>query len=463
MKAGKKIFLAPLGCPKNQIDGELMLARAVAAGHEIVSDPDNADVLVVNTCAFIEQAREESIDTILRLAELKAAREGRKLVVTGCMAERYGKELAVELPEIDALVGTGALDRINDAIDATRVDGPVTFLGNKHYLPAATMDRIVTERDGSAYVKVSEGCDHDCSFCVIPAIRGRHESRPVEDVALEVEGLVQRGVVEVNLVAQDLSAYGRDLGERQGLAALLYRLGRIESLARVRCFYLYPNTLSDEALEAMDAVDNVCAYIDMPLQHADPIVLRAMRRARGADQLRRIIDRIRTRVREPYMRSTFITGFPGETDEAFANLCAFVSDVRFDRVGVFTYSREEGSAAADLPDPVPADVAELRRDELIVLQEPISEELLAARVGKRERVLVCGRDETGTWYGRTEFQAPEIDGVTFLGCLGGDLSPCVGRVVEATLTGSDAYDLFGECTPAAAIAAADTGRNHPTG
>ena len=462
MKAGKKIFLAPLGCPKNQIDGELMLGRAVAAGHEIVTDADDADVLVVNTCAFIEQAREESIDTILALAERKAEREGRRLVVTGCLAERYGAELAGEMPEIDALVGTGALDRINDAIAGSAPGPAPMYRGEKHYLPAASMERIVTDGDGSAYVKVSEGCDHECSFCVIPAIRGKHESRPIEDVAREVEGLATRGIVEVNLIDQDLSAYGGDLGEREGLAALLYRLGRVDGLERARCFYLYPNTLTDAALDAIEAVDNVCAYIDMPLQHADAGVLRAMRRARGADQLRRIIDRIRDRVSDPYLRTTFITGFPGETDEAFENLCRFVSEVRFDRVGVFTYSPEEGSTALDLPDPVPGDVAERRRDELMVLQESISESRLADRIGSTERVLVCGRDETGTWYGRTAFQAPEIDGVTFLGCLGGDFSGCTGRVVEATISGSDAYDLFGECTPAA-LGAAGSGTARPGG
>ncbi len=442
-ESGKKVFLAPLGCPKNQIDGELMLGRAAAAGHTIVSDPDEADVLIVNTCGFIEQAREESIDTILELARIKAEREGRRLVVTGCMAERYGSELSDELPEIDALVGTGAIDRINDAIDAP--EGEVGhFRGGKHYLPAASMDRIVTEGDGSAYVKVSEGCDHECAFCVIPQIRGRHESRPLEDIAEEVEGLVGRGVIEANLIAQDLSAYGRDLGEREGLAALLYRLGRIDGLERIRCFYLYPNTLTDAALDALAAVANVCRYIDMPLQHADAGVLRAMRRARGADQLRRIIDRIRTRMPNAYLRTTFITGFPGETDEAFANLVQFVQDVRFDRIGVFTYSDEEGSAAAELAGRVDPEVAERRRDELMAVQEAIAEDRLASRVGTSERVLICGRDESGAWFGRTTFQAPEIDGVTLLGGPELDLGGLVGRTVDAIITGSDAGDLFAE-------------------
>lgn len=439
----KKIYLAPLGCPKNQIDGELMLARALAEGHEVVTDPDQADVLVVNTCGFIDAAREESIDTILELAEVKARADGRRLVVTGCMAQRYTDELAAEVSEIDALVGTGAIDRFTDAVAcAPRTHEPAVFMGAKHYLPSATMQRVVTETDGSAYLKVSEGCDHDCSFCVIPGIRGRHESRTIEDVAAEAERLAGGGVVELNLIAQDLSAYGRDLGIDEGLARLLHRLGRVPGLERVRCFYLYPNTLTDAALDAIADVDNVCPYIDLPLQHADPGILRAMRRARGADQLRRIVERIRTRVGDVAIRTAFIVGFPGETDEAFANLCRFVTEIRFDRVAVFNYSREDGSAAAALDGQVPADIALRRRDELLALQEPISEQRLSRHVGRTERVLVCGRDDgAGSWYGRTDFQAPEIDGVTLLGELPAALT---GRCVQARITGSDLLDLYAE-------------------
>ena len=434
----RKIFFAGLGCAKNQVDGELMLGRARAEGHEVVSDSAAADVLVVNTCAFIDTAREESIDKILELARTKAARDGRRLVVTGCLAERYGEELAREIPEIDALVGTGALDRFPAAIESR---GGTMFRGAKHYLPSADMERELADSDGSAYIKVSEGCDHDCAFCVIPQIRGRHQSRAIDDVVDEAERLVARGIVEVNLIAQDLSAYGRDRGVEDGLAALLYRLGRVGGLDRVRCFYLYPNTLADSALEAIARVENVCKYVDLPLQHADAEVLRSMRRARGADQLRRILDRVRARMGDPVIRTAFIVGYPGETDAAFERLRSFVEEVRFDHVAVFRYSPEEGSAAAELPSRVPRHVAEFRRDRLLAVQELIAEDRLARHIGRVERVLVCGRDEEGRWYGRTDGQAPEIDGVTYLD---GDWSAFIGKCVPVSVTGSDAYDLYAE-------------------
>jgi len=434
----KKIFFTPLGCAKNQVDGELMLGRALSEGHERVTSADDADVLVVNTCAFIDAAREESVDAILALARVKAEREGRRLVVTGCLAERYGSELAREIPEIDAMVGTGALDRFSEALGA---EGGAMFRGGKHYLPSALMERVITDSDGSAYVKVSEGCDHECSFCVIPQIRGRHESRPLDDVAAEVERLAVSGIVEVNLIAQDLSAYGRDLGLQEGLAQLLYRVGRMSGIERVRCFYLYPNTLTDAAIEAMARVETVCKYVDMPLQHADSEVLRRMRRARDADALRRIIDRVRDRLRDPVLRTAFITGFPGETDAAFERLLRFIEEVRFDHLAAFRYSHEEGSVAAELDGRVPRHVAEFRRDRLLSVQEPIAEERRARWIGRRVPVLVCGKDEDGAWYGRTEGQAPEIDGVTWLE---GDVSNLQGRTVEVVICGSDAQDLYAE-------------------
>lgn len=436
-----KIYLAPLGCPKNQVDGELMLGAARARGYVVVEDPKEADVLVVNTCAFIDAARAESVDAILELARIKQERQGRRLVVTGCMAERYTDELAAELPEVDALVGTGALNRFVDALEAPRDGAPAVFKGAKHYLPAAAMERVVSERDGSAYLKVSEGCDHECAFCVIPQIRGRHESRPLEDIAAEAERLAAEGVVEVNLIAQDLSAYGKDLGLRDGLASLLFRLGRVRGLERIRCYYLYPNTLSDGSVEAMAAVDTVCRYIDLPLQHADSTVLRAMRRGGDPDRLRRLVDRVRGRLEGAVVRSSFIVGFPGETESSFATLCRFVEETGFDRIAVFTYSREEGSPAAELPGQVPHDVAVERRDRLLAIQEPISEARLAARVGSIERVLVCGPDPEGSWYGRTDGQGPEIDGVTWLDQ---ELPASRGRCLPMRIVGSDAFDLWAE-------------------
>jgi len=439
MTDSKKIYFARLGCAKNQVDGELMLGRALADGHTLVEDADDADVLVVNTCAFIAAAREESVDTILELARVKAAREGRRLVVTGCMAERYGSELTSAIPEIDAMVGTGALDRFPAALEAR---GGEMFRGSsKHYLPSALMERMVTETDGSAYLKVSEGCDHECSFCVIPSFRGKHESRSIDDIAAEAERLTAGGIVELNLIAQDLSAYGRDRGLKDGLAELLWRLGRVRGLERVRCFYLYPSTLSDSALDAMREVDNVVPYVDIPLQHADSEVLRLMRRAKDTGQIRRVVERIRERVPGAAIRSAFIVGFPGETEDAFGRLCDFVAETRFHNIGVFAYSPEEGSGADGLAGEVDPEVARDRRDALMAVQEPITAELLDAQVGSTQRVLVCGRDEDGTWFGRTDIQAPEIDGITLLG---GDLSQLRGTIVDVEITGAEGMDLFGE-------------------
>lgn len=433
-----KVYMLGLGCPKNQVDAEIMLAKAVAEGHQVVESPEEADVLVVNTCAFIDTAREESVAAILELAGIKAAGASKRLVVSGCMAERYGGELGGELPEVDAWVGTGALAQFPAAIEAS---GGRVFKGGKHYLPAATMGRHLNDFDGSAYVKVSEGCDHECSFCVIPLIRGRHESREVEDVAREVEGLANRGVVEINLIAQDLSAYGRDHGQSEGLAALLYRLGRVGGIERVRCLYLYPNTLSDAALDAIDTVDTVCPYIDLPLQHADREVLARMKRGKDAGSLLRLLDRIRHRVRGAVIRSAFITGFPGETEQAFETLCDFVTKARFQSIGVFRYSPEEDSGALGLDGAVPLATGQRRRDALVALQEGISESVLAERVGGIESVLVSGRDEGGVWWGRTASQAPEIDGVTWLGT---EPALVAGRMVEAEITGSGVHDLFAQ-------------------
>jgi ribosomal protein S12 methylthiotransferase len=434
-----KIYLARLGCPKNQVDGELMLGRAIADGHTVVENPDDADVLVVNTCAFIAAAREESVDTILELARVKAEREGRRLVVTGCMAERYGAELTKEIPEIDAMVGTGALDLFPAALEAR--GGELFRAGSHHYLPSALMERAVTETDGSAYLKVSEGCDHECSFCVIPSFRGKHESRTIDDIAAEAERLAARGIVELNLIAQDLSAFGRDKGLKDGLAQMLWRLGRVDGLERVRCFYLYPSTLTDSALDAIRDVGNVVPYVDIPLQHADTDVLRRMRRAKDTGQIRRIVERIRERIPNAAIRSSFIVGFPGETDDGFQRLCDFVEESRFHNIGVFAYSPEEGSGAEGLAGEVDPDVAADRRDALMALQEPITAAHLEGQVGSRQRVLVCGRDEDGIWFGRTDVQAPEIDGVTLLD---GDLTQLRGTIVDVTITGAEGIDLFGQ-------------------
>jgi ribosomal protein S12 methylthiotransferase len=441
----KKIFFVPLGCARNHVDGEYMLGQARAAGHEIVGAAADADTIVVNTCAFIEEARQESIDTILGLAAGDSAagdtaattgRSSPRMLVTGCMAERYGEELSQAIPEIDVMVGTGDLDRFVEALNAPAGS---SFTGKRHYLPAAGAAREVDLSQGWAWVKVSEGCDHECSFCSIPSFKGRHESRMVEDVVEEVRGLVAAGALEVNLVAQDLSAYGRDRKQRDGLSQLLRQLDGLQGLERVRCFYMYPTTLVDETLDAMRDLPSVCNYLDLPLQHADREMLKRMRRAADPDATRRLLDRVRSKVPDVVLRSSFLVGFPGETDEAFERLCRFVEEQRFGHLSVFEYSREEGTTALALGDEVAPELARLRRDRLLDLHEGLRVGYLAARVGKPERVLVCGRDGDGNFYGRTSWQGPDVDGVTWLGDAPG--APTAG-MLDVSVTGSDGYDLF---------------------
>ena len=359
------------------------------------------------------------------------------MVVSGCLAERYGRELFEHLPEIDVVVGTGAVDRIDEAMSAPR--GSVVRAG-PHLLPAANMPRVLDAQARWAYVKVSDGCDHECSFCAIPSFRGRHRSRPIEDVVAEAERLAKAGIVELNLVGQDLSAYGNECGGG-GLAELLRRLGKVPGMERVRCLYLYPNTLTEEILAAMAEVDNVCPYVDIPLQHADATVLAAMRRGGDAGSMKRLLDRVRSRLGDATVRSTFIVGFPGEDDQAFERLCRFVEEARFDRIAVFRYSPEAGTGAAALAGRVPRAVAERRRDELLALQEAVAESRLARHIGTRQRILIEGRRDDGGWFGRSPHQAPEIDGLTFLGKAGPFRR---GSLVDAEITASDAYDLFAQ-------------------
>ncbi|RMD85512.1 MAG: 30S ribosomal protein S12 methylthiotransferase RimO, partial [Candidatus Dadabacteria bacterium] len=367
-----RIYFIGLGCAKNEVDGQVLLGLAAARGHRIVSTVEEADTIVVNTCAFIEQAREESIEAILEVARNKG-RE-RRLVVTGCLAQRYGRELLEELPEVDAVLGSGMLERVDSVLESNERSA---LVGPPHLLADANTPRWMPEHAGWAYLKISDGCDHECSFCSIPSFRGPHRSRPPEDVVAEAERLAAAGVVELNLVGQDVSAYGRDRGRRGELGELLERLARVPGIERIRCLYLYPNTLDRSVLGAMAACDKVCPYIDIPLQHADAGVLRAMRRGGDARTLLRLIEEIRQAIPDAAIRSTFIVGFPGETDEAFARLCEFVRRARFDRIAVFEFSPEAGTAAARLGGRVPRALKRRRRDELLALQEEVSAERLA--------------------------------------------------------------------------------------
>ncbi|HEX2445946.1 MAG TPA: 30S ribosomal protein S12 methylthiotransferase RimO [Vicinamibacterales bacterium] len=446
-----KIGFVSLGCPKNLVDGEVMLGLAEDAGHEITPDAASADVLVVNTCAFIDRAKQESVDAILDMARHK--RDGRctRLVVTGCLAERYRDELRQEIPEIDAVLGTGEVPRIVAAINGQEAQ-PLTFFGTSlkarathsalsYIYDAETPRRLTTPRH-FAYVKVAEGCDYTCSFCIIPTLRGSYRSRPAESIVREARALVERGVKELILISQDTTFYGVDRKERGALAALLRELNALDGVEWIRLLYLYPTTITPETVEAMADCEKVCRYVDLPLQHASTSVLRRMRRPGDRAVYSRLLERIRDRMPDVTLRTTFIVGFPGETRQDFDELWGFVKETGFDHLGVFTYSHEEGTRAYSVPDDVPAQVKRQRRDELMRLQRSIVETRHQARIGTRARVLVDGpsADHPLVLQGRTAGQAPEIDPVVYLTECDPSAYP-PGTLIEAEITGASGYDL----------------------
>jgi ribosomal protein S12 methylthiotransferase len=443
----EKVHLLSLGCPKNLADSELMLGALVNAGFEVTLDPDEAQVLVVNTCAFIESAKKESLDAILEAAEVKSRDFGRRLVVAGCMAQRYGAELREQLPEVDVFVGTGNFLELPELLRRTEAPElrPIPYAGAAHLLPSAQAPRIKTGDYFSAYLKISEGCNHKCAFCIIPKIRGRHESRPVSDLITEAHSLANSGVRELNLIAQDLTAYGRDLDEPASLARLLYDLNDVDGIHWIRLLYCYPNFVTDELLDAIAVLPKLTKYIDMPLQHADDEILRAMRRERSGSALRKILDRIRKRIPGIALRTSFIVGFPGETDAAFEKLVDFVREQEFDRVGVFTYSLEENTGAFALEGQIPETLKRARRAHLMEVQSGISLRKNRKLVGCELEVLVEGSvpGRATRMRGRTQAQAPEIDGSVFLK---GESTP--GEFVRVRIDKALAYDLSGRVTSA---------------
>ena len=443
----RRVHLVTLGCPKNQVDSEVMLGVLARRGHEMVLDPDAADVLVVNTCAFIGPAKEESIDAILDLAVVKAARAGRRLVVTGCLAQRYADDLQQALPEVDVFVGTGDLLRIADAVEAPLADAPVVYRGAQHVLPPhGVAARVRTGAWWTAYLKVSEGCDHACSFCIIPKIRGRHESRSMDDLVAEAASLAAEGTVELSLIAQDLTAYGRDLPGDASLARLLRALAvRVPDVRWLRLLYAYPSSVTDELLEVIADEPAVCPYLDMPLQHISDRMLRAMRRERSGVAIRRLIARIRRAVPEIALRTSFIVGFPGETDADVRELCDFLEEADFDHVGVFRYSQEENTPAAAFPEQLSETVKAERWERVMAAQARIASRRAAAHRGRTVEVLVEGRDARGRLIGRTRGQAPEIDGRTYL-----HGRAAAGDLVQARIVGTETYDLVGDIVAARA-------------
>jgi ribosomal protein S12 methylthiotransferase len=436
----EKVHFITLGCPKNLADSELMMGALAGAGYELTFDPEDAQVLVVNTCAFIESAKKESLDAILDAAEIKRRAAGRRLVVAGCLAQRYGAELRERLPEVDIFVGTGNFLDLPDLLSSSRPPEAIgaPYAGAAHLLPTAAAPRVLTGNFFSAYLKISEGCNHRCAFCIIPKIRGRHESRTPDDIVAEARAMSAAGVREVNLIAQDLTAYGRDLRPASSLAALLRRLAEIDGIRWIRLLYCYPNFVTDELLETVAELPAVVKYIDMPLQHADDGILRAMRRERSGAALRALLDRIRRKIPGVAIRTSFIVGFPGEDDTAFGRLLEFVREQRFDRVGAFAYSREENTPAYAMAAQVPERIKRERRAALMEAQAEISLRRNRELVGGECEVLVEGAlpGRATRLRGRTPQQAPEIDGMVILK---GDAEP--GEFVRARIERARSYDL----------------------
>jgi ribosomal protein S12 methylthiotransferase len=435
-----KVHLTTLGCPKNQVDSELMLGMLTEAGFPLATAPEDAECVIVNTCAFIDRAREESINTILELAKLKESGSCRALIVTGCLTQRYGGDILREMPEVDGILGTSNLSRIVDLVRQAAGRHDWATSAPPGYLYDATTPRLLTSRVPYAYVKIAEGCDMGCTFCAIPQFRGRHRSRPLADVVKEVEGLAARGVQEAILVSQDTLAYGRDLPGNGDIGDLLLALGETR-MPWIRPMYLHPAHVN-EALIGRWARARVVPYLDIPVQHGDDGVLRAMRRAVTAKRMKSIVRAFREAIPGLTVRTTVLVGFPGESDGAFENLLEFLDDVRFDRLGVFTYSAEEGTPSPAYKDQVAPETAAERASIVQAQQDRLAWERNAALAGTVVDVLIDGpsEDPAFAWEGRTAGQAPEIDGVVYLRDRG--LTP--GRFSRIRIVEVEGYELVGE-------------------
>lgn len=401
-----KIHFTALGCAKNLIDSEQMLALIQAAGHEITADPAQAEAAVVNTCAFIEAAQQEAIDTILELAELKKTGQLKRLVVTGCLPQRYQGDILTELPEIDAVLGTGSFPDIVAALESGESHF-ARFLDKNAPLPE--LDRVVTTGPGWAYIKIADGCDNRCAYCVIPSIRGRYRSRPKDAVLAEARDLAARGVKELILVAQDVTRYGRDLRDGTNLASLLRDLAAVDGIQWIRLHYLYPNEITDELIDVIASEPKVVKYLDVPIQHVNDAILRRMRRPETRASIEALFAKLRERIPEVVLRTSLIVGLPGEGEAEFAELMDFLRRQKLPRAGVFAFSPQEGTAAAEMPDRCDPEEAEARRRTVTELQNAIMDEYDRAQVGRTFAVLCEGRDETGRWTGRRYADSPDVD------------------------------------------------------
>lgn len=439
MKAG---FIS-LGCSKNLVDTEVMLGELVAHGIELTNNPAEADILIVNTCAFIKSAKEESITTILNMADYKETGRCHSLIVAGCLGQRYKQELLDELPEADAILGTGAWGRIMEAVEATLKGQRVVIAGEDDTLYDEKTPRITTTPEYTAYVKIAEGCDNNCAFCAIPQIRGHFRSRQIDDICREVERLTENGVREIVFIAQDSTLYGRDLYGKPSLAKLLREVVKVPKLKWVRTMYCYPKFFDDELIDVYASEPKVCKYVDLPLQHAHDSVLRSMHRPDTQAEMIALIKKLRERIPGVTIRSTFIVGFPGETDAQYQTLRRFLIEQRLDKVGVFTYSREEDTAAYDMPNQVPEDVMQERYHDLMSVQCKISEEINQSFEGKEIEVLVEGRDEEqpNIAVGRSYREAPEVDGQVYIE---NDTDSKPGDIIKVKVLQGFTYDIVGE-------------------
>ena len=440
----KKIGMVSLGCPKNLVDSEAVLGDLGAEGYAITPDESQADVIIVNTCGFLQASVKESIDTILEMAGHKTGGHCKQLIVTGCLAERHPEELLKEIPEIDHLLGTKQYPLLKHLLNGNSQ----VRQRNLVHEPAQYFEdyaaRAVTTPHYSAYVKIAEGCSNKCAFCIIPQLRGPIQSRPPESILAEARQLAGRGVREVNLVSQDTTLYGYDLGLKRGLIDLMEGLADIEGIDWIRLFYCYPTVITPELMDAVQRIEKVCKYIDVPLQHSHDFMLKHMKRQETEKGVRAMIDQLRERIPGVALRTTFITGFPGETEEHFRHLLGFVKEVEFDHLGVFAYSDEPGTAAFDYDDKIDPAVGEARREEIMAAQREIVLRKNKARVGETQTALVEGMDDDGLLLlGRLPFQGPEVDGQVILEqCEAGP-----GDIVPVRITGALDYDLVAQCHP----------------
>lgn len=439
MAKGFSVGMISLGCPKNQVDGEALLAKLSQAGYNIVNTIEASDVMIVNTCGFIEEAKTEAIETILEVAQYKEAGLISAIVVTGCLAERYQDEILKEMPEVDAVLGIGANADIVKVCDKALCGIKTSSYPNKCYLPLDS-ERVLSTPSHWAYLKISDGCDNKCSYCAIPGIRGRFRSREMDSVVDEARLLASKGVKELILVAQDTTKYGQDLYGEYSLDKLLKRLVKIDGIEWIRLFYCYPQRITDSLIETIASEEKICNYIDIPLQHADKNVLKNMNRVGDAEEYKALIEKMRKAIPDLALRTTFMVGFPGETEEQFSNLSDFVKDVKFDKMGCFAFSPEEDTPAYDMDNQIDDDVKKRRQEILMNTQFYITEASNKNRVGNVYKVIVDSFDD-GRYVGRSYMDSPEIDsGIIFTS----DKKINIGEFVFVKITDYDGYDLIGE-------------------